>query len=93
MCLRRLILSSNVIPLARVRIRFRLSLPSPTAKRIKDTLLPLCVSIESEEWGEDWDLVAVIEPGMFKEVQEMVSKESKGKGVVEALATVTLSDS
>ena len=54
----RLIQASGVIPIARVRLRLKVSMPAPMAKKIKDQLLALTVSVESESWDADFELVS-----------------------------------
>ncbi|KAJ3272579.1 hypothetical protein HDV01_005422 [Terramyces sp. JEL0728] len=76
----RMIQESNVIPIAR------------EAKKIKDKIKELVVSIDNEEMTDDYEMEGIIDPGNFKILNELVSKESKGKGVVEVLGLNDISD-
>ncbi|KAJ3306795.1 hypothetical protein HDV03_003832 [Kappamyces sp. JEL0829] len=88
----KLIQASGIIPIARVRIRLRVAMPISLGKRCKDQLVGLCTSIESESWDDEFELTALVEPGNFKTLTELVSRETKGKGVVELLTTQPIDD-
>ncbi|KAJ3368690.1 hypothetical protein HDU91_000354 [Kappamyces sp. JEL0680] len=88
----RLIQASGIIPIARVRIRLRVAMPISLGKRCKDQLVGLCTSIEGESWDDEFELTALVEPGNFKTLTELVSRETKGKGVVELLTTQPIDD-
>ncbi|KAJ3314393.1 hypothetical protein HDV04_000355 [Boothiomyces sp. JEL0838] len=88
----RMIQESGVIPIARVQMKVRVFMGSKEAKKIKEKIKELLVSIEQEEMGEDYEMEGIIDPGNFKILNELVSKESKGKGVVEVLGLNDISD-
>ncbi|KAJ3323779.1 hypothetical protein HDV06_001149 [Boothiomyces sp. JEL0866] len=88
----RMIQESGVIPIARVQMKVKLFMGAKEAKKIKDRIKDLLVSIEQEEMSEDYEMEGIIDPGNFKILNELVSKESKGKGVVEVLGLNDISD-
>ncbi|KAI8897285.1 SBDS protein C-terminal domain-containing protein [Globomyces pollinis-pini] len=88
----RQIQENNIIPIARVQMKIRIFMPSKDAKKVKETILKLLASVESEEVDEDFELVGVIDPGNFKILSELISKETKGKGLVEMLAMNDVDD-
>lgn len=49
---------SNTLPIARARMRVRITMPSKEGKRIKDKVLPLVAKVEDDEWADDWELVS-----------------------------------
>lgn len=49
--------ASNTLPIARARMRVRVTLPAKDGKRIKDKLLALVSKVEDDDWGEEWELV------------------------------------
>ncbi len=54
----RMIQAAAVIPIARVRLRLRVSLPTSMAKKLKDQIITITLSVESESWDSDWELVS-----------------------------------
>ncbi|ORY42978.1 putative Shwachman-Bodian-diamond syndrome protein [Leucosporidium creatinivorum] len=78
---------SNTLPIARARMRVRITMPSKDGKRIKDKVLPLVAKVEDDDWADEWELVGLIDPGSFKLIDEMLQKEVKnGKAKVETMS-------
>lgn len=50
--------ASNTLPIARARMRVRITLPTKDGKRIKEKMLSLLSKVEDEEWSEEWELVS-----------------------------------
>lgn len=93
----------NTLPIARARMRVRVTLPSKDGKRLKDKILALISEVEEDDWSDDWELVcsttltdlsgvlisiqtALIEPGSFRLIDEILQSELKGKGKIETLS-------
>lgn len=47
----------NTLPIARARMRVRVTLPSKDGKRLKDKILALISEVEEDDWSDDWELV------------------------------------
>ncbi|KAF8462062.1 SBDS protein C-terminal domain-containing protein [Kalaharituber pfeilii] len=83
------------IPIARARMRIRVhipaSVPGVTGAQLKkmkqDVQAQFEVVTEVDEGGGgmDWECVGFVEPGKFKDLAEVVGKETKGKGGVDVL--------
>jgi hypothetical protein len=56
---------SNVLPIARARMRVRVTMPSKEGKRLKDKVLPLIDNVEDEDWGDEWELVSARSWGVW----------------------------
>ena len=53
---------------------------------VKDRILSYVEQIETQDTsGQDWEVVAFVEPGAFKGLGEFIGGETKGKGRVEVL--------
>lgn len=76
------------IPIERVQMRLRIVLSKKQGKKVKEKLSKLkSVEIENENAEEDqMSVVFLIDPGEFKEVDEMVNAETKGSAFLEVLA-------
>lgn len=55
-------------------------MPSKEGKRLKERIMPLIEKVESDEWEDEWELVALIDPGQYRVIDELLQKETKGKG-------------
>ncbi|XP_055637204.1 ribosome maturation protein SBDS [Toxorhynchites rutilus septentrionalis] len=74
------------IPLERAKMRLKVTLPRKEAKRLKDKIVKLCSPLEGEETeGDKLVLICLINPGHYREIDEIIQKETKGNGVLEVL--------
>eukprot|EP00071_Canis_lupus_P020798 XP_013969624.1 ribosome maturation protein SBDS isoform X1 [Canis lupus familiaris] len=69
----------------RAHMRLRFLLPVNEGKKLKEKLKPLIKVIESEDYGQQLEIVCLIDPGCFREIDELIKKETKGKGSLEVL--------
>ncbi|KAK2710660.1 ribosome maturation protein SBDS-like [Artemia franciscana] len=77
-------LLKDVLPIQRAQMRIRVVTPSG-GKLIKNRLSQISVT-ESEEYDDDKiTAVFLIDPGYFKELEELVRQESRGHGNLEIL--------
>lgn len=77
----------TVMNIERAQMRIRVMLPSKDARRLKDKITKLASSVEQENWsGGDLDIICLIDPGCFREMDELVRSETKGKGSMEVLS-------
>ncbi|KAM6402844.1 LOW QUALITY PROTEIN: ribosome maturation protein SBDS-like [Rhynochetos jubatus] len=70
----------------RAHVRLRFILPAKEGKKLKEKLKPLIKVMESEEFREELEIVCRIDPGCFREIDELIRSETKGKGTLEALS-------
>lgn len=74
------------IPIARAQMRIRLSVPREFSKKIRDKLVQFAETVEAEEWDMGaLDLVCLIDPGSYRSIDEVLQKETRGKGSIEML--------
>uniref|UniRef100_A0A8C5KDK7 Ribosome maturation protein SBDS n=1 Tax=Jaculus jaculus TaxID=51337 RepID=A0A8C5KDK7_JACJA len=70
----------------RAHMRLRFILPVNEGKKLKDRLRSLIKVVESEDYGRQLEIVCLIDPGCFREIDELIQKETKGKGSLEVLS-------
>ncbi|MEE6469785.1 hypothetical protein FKM82_008766 [Ascaphus truei] len=70
----------------RAQMRLRLILPAKDGKRLKEKLKPLIKHIENEDFDQELEIVCLIDPGCFREIDELIRCETKGKGTLEVLS-------
>ncbi len=82
---------SASVPIARAQMRLRICIPIKEAKLIKSKLLEI-IHFESEDWSSEFEgvgclliQICLVDPGLFKRLNEMLQLETKGKGTVEIL--------
>lgn len=84
----RVLVERQVIPIARARMRLRVT----AEKRAKEKVLGLFEKVEEEGFGEgtEWVVTGFVEPGLYKELVDVVGKETKGRGRVEILEAAVI---
>ncbi|KAG8736981.1 hypothetical protein FRC10_008667 [Ceratobasidium sp. 414] len=80
--------SHSTLPIQRARMRIRITMPSKDGKRLKEQILQGADKIEDEDWGEEWEVTMLIDPGQFRVLTELIQsdKELKGSGRLETLS-------
>lgn len=74
------------IQIQRAHMRLRLVLPAKDGKRLKEKLRTLIKAIENEEFDDQLEMVCLIDPGCFRDIDELIRCETKGKGTLEVLS-------
>jgi len=75
------------IPIARAQMRIRLNITREYSKKVKDKLTEHIGTVESEEWEMGaLDMVCLIDPGCYRNIDEVLQRETKGKGTLEMLS-------
>ncbi|KAH0541950.1 hypothetical protein FGG08_003582 [Glutinoglossum americanum] len=101
----RALIHHQTIPVARARMRLRISCPTPILKQpvkhsadhpeakgtVKDRILGFVEEVVSQQVvGGEWEVVGFVEPGAFKGLGEFIGGETRGKGRVEVLETAVM---
>ena len=75
-----------VMPLERAQMRLRVVVSDKEAKKLRDKIIKLVTKLETEEWDNGTlNLVCLIDPGHYREINELVRSDTKGSGLVELL--------
>uniref|UniRef100_A0A8C1P4K2 Ribosome maturation protein SBDS n=1 Tax=Cyprinus carpio TaxID=7962 RepID=A0A8C1P4K2_CYPCA len=74
------------IQIQRAHMRLRFVLPARDGKRLKEKLRPLIKTVENEDFDEQLEMVCLIDPGCFRDIDELIRCETKGKGTLEVLS-------
>ncbi|PWN50025.1 putative Shwachman-Bodian-diamond syndrome protein [Violaceomyces palustris] len=81
----KLLQEKKTIPIERARMRIRLSMPNKDGKKLKEKIIPLVEKVEDEDWTDEWELVAFIDPGALRVINDILETDIKGRGKVETL--------
>ncbi|KAG8686326.1 hypothetical protein FRC11_009118, partial [Ceratobasidium sp. 423] len=78
----------STLPIQRARMRVRITMPAKDGKRLKEQIIQGADKIEDEDWGEEWEIIMLIDPGQFRVLTELIQsdKELKGSGRIETLS-------
>ncbi|KAK9382229.1 SBDS protein C-terminal domain-containing protein [Kockiozyma suomiensis] len=79
------LIAKQIVPIARARMRVRVTADAKEAKKYRENITALIEQIETEDWSQEWACVGFIEPGKFRDLGDVLQKESKGRANVEVL--------
>ncbi|ORY35789.1 35S primary transcript processing-related protein [Naematelia encephala] len=79
----------GVLSIRRVRMRVRITMPGKDAKRCKEQVLAEVDEVEEQEMGAEWEAIVQINPAAFRTLTDLVNLETKGKGSVESMGSVS----
>ncbi|KAK9450341.1 SBDS protein C-terminal domain-containing protein [Limtongia smithiae] len=79
------LIAKQIIPIARAQMRIRVSGDKKEAKKYRDKIVALIETIVEEDWSQEWECIGFIDPGKFREIGDLLSKESRGLANIEVL--------
>lgn len=74
------------IPIRRAHMRLRIYVPGKMVKKVREKIKALAQSVESEEFDEDLDMIILVDPGCYREIDDLLGAETRGQGKVEVLS-------
>lgn len=75
-----------VMPLEQAQMRIRVLVSGKEARKLRDKVVKLVPQLETEKWdGGTLNLICLIDPGSYREINELVSSETKGTGLLEVI--------
>ncbi|KAI9168225.1 hypothetical protein H9P43_007597 [Blastocladiella emersonii ATCC 22665] len=78
--------SSGVLPIARARMRVRVTIPVKDGKRLKEKVVPAFTEVDEDDWSSaEWTIAGLIDPGQYRILTELLQAETKGKGRLDVL--------
>lgn len=76
----------SVMPLERAQMRLKIIISGKEARKLKEKIEKLTSKTESEDWMDGTlSLICLIDPGNYREIDELIRTETKGSGILELL--------
>ncbi|XP_066587875.1 ribosome maturation protein SBDS [Prorops nasuta] len=76
----------TIMPLERAQMRLRIFISGKEVKKLREKLVKLTSKIETEEWESgSLNLICLIDPGHYREIDELIRSETKGNGKLDML--------
>lgn len=88
----RTLVSSQVIPIVRAKMKIKISLDSKEYKKLDTKLKPLLGDIESEDLGKTVDIVSLIDPTNYRELAEIIGNNKSSSIEVIDMAVIDSND-
>lgn len=78
---------TETINIQRAQMRLKISTSAKDARKLKDKVKKLASKVETEDFSaNDFEMVLLVDPGVFRELDELVRQETRGKGELEVLS-------
>ena len=84
---------SDKIQIQRAQMRLRISIAAKDAKKVRDKIKKLASKVEEEDFEGDLNMVFLVDPGCYREVDDIVRSQTKGKGQVEVVSLKDVKES
>ncbi|KAH7883954.1 SBDS protein C-terminal domain-containing protein [Phlebopus sp. FC_14] len=88
----RLIQSGSKLPIQRARMRVRVVVPPADGERLEGEIKSSAERLEREQKADMWEYVMLIDPVQFRTLNDLLQKESKGRGRLETLTFAATAD-
>ncbi|XP_053728481.1 ribosome maturation protein SBDS isoform X1 [Synchiropus splendidus] len=82
----------ETMEIQRAHMRLRLVLPAKESKRLKEKLKPMLEVVESEDFDEELEMVCLVDPGYYREIDELIRCDTKGRGSLEVLSLMDVEE-
>lgn len=77
---------TETIDIQRAMMRIRITVPGKDGKKVKDKLKKLAAKVEEEDFSPDLEMVILVDPGCFREIDDLVRADTKGRGQLELIS-------
>lgn len=74
------------LKIQRAQMRLKISIPAKSGKKVREQIKKLATKIEEEDFTDDLEMIFLIDPGCFRDVDELLRAETKGKGHMEVVS-------
>ena len=76
----------GVLPIARAHMKVRIVVAnSAEVKRFRERLRPMLAVIETEDYSPEYEMVALIDPGQYRPIDELLTAEKRALAKLEVL--------
>ncbi|XP_074661955.1 ribosome maturation protein SBDS-like [Tubulanus polymorphus] len=77
---------TDTINVARAQMRVKVTAPRREAGKIRPKLRKLASKVEEEQFEDELEMVILVDPGCYREIDSLLQSETKGKGSLEILS-------
>lgn len=88
----KLLTESAALNIRRAHMRLKVSVPAKDGKKLREKIKKLATKVEEEDFSGDLEMIFLIDPGCFREIDELVRQDTKGKGHLEVVSLKDVND-
>lgn len=76
----------NIMEIERAQMRIRIIINGKEARKLRNKIIESTSKLENENWDSGTcNLICLIDPGKYRDIDEFVRSETKGTGILELL--------
>lgn len=76
----------ETIKIQRAYMRLKLTIPGKDGRKLQPKIKKIAKKVEQDDIDEELEMVVLIDPGSFREIEELVREATKGKAQIEVLS-------
>ncbi|KAL4223944.1 hypothetical protein ACF0H5_017403 [Mactra antiquata] len=76
----------ETIHIQRAYMRLKLVIPAKEGKKLQTKIKKIAKKVERDDFDDELEMVVLIDPGSFREIEELVREDTKGKAQIEVLS-------
>ncbi|XP_060564744.1 ribosome maturation protein SBDS-like [Ruditapes philippinarum] len=76
----------ETIKIQRAYMRLKLTIPGKEGRKLQPKIKKIAKKVEKDEFDDELEMVVLIDPGSFREIEELVRELTKGKAQIEVLS-------
>jgi len=77
---------TNTLQIQRAHMKLMITVPAKDGKRLRESIRKLALEVEDDRFDGDLEMIILVDPGVYREIVDLVSAETKGKGQVDMMS-------
>jgi len=77
---------TNALNIQRAQMRLKITIPAKDGKKVREKIKKLSSKIEVDEFTDDLEMIFLVDPGCFRDVDDLVRSDTRGKGHLEVIS-------
>lgn len=77
---------TETLEIQRAHMKLRILVPAKEGKKVREKIRKLALEVEADNFDDELEMVILVDPGVYREVNDLVSAETRGKGQVDMLS-------
>lgn len=77
---------TDTIKIQRALMKLRIRVPGKEGKKIREKVRKIATKVEEDEFDDDLEMVILVDPGCFRELDELIHQGTKGRGQLEVVS-------
>jgi|ERR1711971_471168 len=77
---------TETLQIQRAHMKLRIVVPAKEGKKVRENIRKLALEIEEDTFEHELEMVILVDPGVYREITDLISAETKGKGQVDMMS-------